>query len=193
MKTIYLVSTNPVKLEIAQSYAIPYQVTLELVDMETPEIQSMSVNEIAEYSAVYAAEKLQKPVLTTDAGLFIKALNGFPGPFIKYSNHFFTSENYLDLMKGKSDRSAEWIEGLAYCEPGRDPISVQNKVKATIAKHAEGNAPGRDIQEVLILEGKEKVGAITPEQELTDFWVEHVTAWKELFSELEKQNYIQSK
>ena len=190
MKTINIVTTNPVKHEIAVSHAQDYDVNIEMIDMETPEIQSLSVTEIAEYSAKYAAEKLQKPVLTTDAGMFIKALNGFPGPFIKYTNHFFTSVDYLRLMEGKVDRTLEWIEGIAYCEPGMDPVSVLNTVKGSLAFKAEGNAPGRDIQEIFIPEGKEKVGALISQNEMTEFWIKHVTAWEELFLNLHKAGLI---
>jgi XTP/dITP diphosphohydrolase len=190
MKIISIVTTNPVKHEIALSYAKAYDISIEMVDMETPEIQSLLVTEIAEYSAKYAAEKLQKPVLATDAGMYIKALNGFPGPFIKYSNHFFSSADYLKLMEGKVDRSLEWVEGIAYCEPGIKPVSVSNIVKGSLAIIADGNAPGRAIQEIFIPEGKDKVGSLISQEEMTQFWIEHVIAWEELFSKLEQLKLI---
>lgn len=96
---------NKYKFEIAQKVLENSNVELIQQKIETPEIQSSDVEEIASYSAKFAAEKLGKPVALTDAGWYINALNGFPGLFIKYINQWLTSDEILKLMEGKSDRS----------------------------------------------------------------------------------------
>lgn len=87
--------------------------------MDTPEIQSESVEEIAAFSARWAADTLKKQVVVSDGGCYIEALNGFPGPFIKYINKWFSAEDMLNLMKNKKNRRVVWKDCLAYCEPGK--------------------------------------------------------------------------
>jgi len=60
------ITGNKYKLQSAMKALAPYGIEVEQVKLETPEIQSESSREIAEYSAKYAAEKLQKPVVVSD-------------------------------------------------------------------------------------------------------------------------------
>ena len=111
MKTIVFVTGNPYKFEVAQKSFENSDINIVQQEIETPEIQSTDVKEIASYSAKWAAEKLGKPVVLTDAGYYIKTLNGFPGPFIKYINKWLTAEDVLKLRsilkKAKSRSSSQ--------------------------------------------------------------------------------------
>lgn len=193
MKEIYFVTTNPVKFAVGAKKAEPFAIEFIQKKLETPEIQSMDVQEVAEYSARFAADQLQAPVIATDSGLHINALNGFPGPFIKYTNKWFSSQDYLNLMKDKEDRSILWLEAISYCEPGKAPITFMNKAKGSLSTTAYGDMPGRVIQEIFIPEGKDKVGALLSEEELLAFWDQQVIAWDELFAHLEQEQKIKKK
>ena len=142
MKTIYLITTNKDKFAIAKEKATPYLVSVKQKKMETPEIQSREVKEVAEFSAEYAANLLQMPVIVTDAGLSIKALKGFPGPFVKYTNQWFSASDYLQLMKGKKNRRVEWVEVISFCEPGKKPKSFASTSKGKLALKSSGSCPG---------------------------------------------------
>ncbi|MFI3156200.1 MAG: non-canonical purine NTP pyrophosphatase, partial [Methylococcaceae bacterium] len=86
-KTLYFITGNDYKLSIAQkAIAATPAIILERRKIECPEIQSHSNDDVAIFSARYAADFLQLPVVVSDAGFTIDALNGFPGPFIKYIN-----------------------------------------------------------------------------------------------------------
>ena len=54
------------------------------ISFDAVEPQSESVEEIARSKAGQAFAALKRPLIVDDTGLFIKALNGFPGPYAAY-------------------------------------------------------------------------------------------------------------
>jgi len=175
LESVTFITGNKDKFEIAEKIFSDYGVTLSQHKIETPEIQTLDIEEVAKYSVIYAAEKLQKPVIVTDVGHYITALGGFPGPFIKFINQTLSSEDLLNLMNGKDNREVILRECLAYCEPSKEPITFVSEIHASISNEVEGE--GSSIDKVLILEGFDKPkGAYLPEvsikyfQEHLDFY-----------------------
>ena len=163
---------------------------LEIVqeNIETPEIQSTDVSEIAAFSAKWAANKLGKPVVLTDVGYYIEALNGFPGPFIKYINKWLSSGDLIRLMEGKQNRKIVVRGTLAYCEPNRSPKTFPSKVVGKIAEKAvktdkKGSTP---INEVFIPDGFNKVETQIPREEMVLFWSKVEDYWSRLAKYLTK-------
>ena len=154
MKKVTFITGNSGKFEIAKKIFSSYGVTLSQEKIDTPEIQTLDIEEVAKYSACYVANKLQKPVIVTDVGHYITALGGFSGPFIKFINQTLKAEDILNLMQGKDNRELIMRECLAYAEPNKEPVTFISELKATIAVSAEGE--GFPIDEVLILEGMDK-------------------------------------
>lgn len=102
------------------------------------EIQADDLEEIARASAREVSAKLGRPCFVEDAGLFVKALNGFPGPYSNYVFRTIGSAGILKLMAGLNDRSAEFRSAVGYCEPGKEPIVFVGKVEGKIADEARG-------------------------------------------------------
>lgn len=182
MKTITVVTGNSYKFQIVPKVLEGKGLRVVQEKLETPEIQSIDVVEIASFSAKWAAGKLGKPVALTDAGYYIEALNGFPGPFIKYINMWLTSQDLLKLMQGEKNRKVIVKACLAYCEPGKEPITFLSEVAGTISEKAvktdkEGNT---SINEIFIPEGYNKVEAEIPRKEMIEFWAKTETYWKKL-------------
>ncbi|MBU0569427.1 non-canonical purine NTP pyrophosphatase [Patescibacteria group bacterium] len=182
MKQITFVTGNKYKFEVAQKVLEEASIELIQQKIDTPEIQSTKVEEIAKYSAKFAAEKLGKPVTVTDAGYFIEALNGFPGPFIKYINQWLTSKDLLRLMKGKANRKVVVRGCLAYCEPGKEPVTFLSEIIGIIARKAvkSQNKNSTPIDEIFIPEGFNKVDAEIPREEMVRFWAKTEDYWKKL-------------
>src|SRR6056297_3108414 len=65
-----------------------------------PELQEDDLEPIAAYGAEWAAEKLKHPVMVDDSGLFINALNGFPGPYSAFVEDNLGNQKVLKLMEG---------------------------------------------------------------------------------------------
>lgn len=184
MKEIIYLTRNAAKFQVAQKAVQGLGIALVRQDLETPEIQSADVVEIASFSARWASERLGKPVAVTDGGYYIEALNGFPGPFIKYINSWLTATDILNLMKDKKNRNVEVRSCLAYCAPGRDPVTFVESFKGTIAleKGPKGATP---INEIFIPDGfTEPESAITPEK-MVHFWSSG-DAWQKLAAHLDK-------
>jgi non-canonical purine NTP pyrophosphatase (RdgB/HAM1 family) len=75
-----LVTGNPSKL-IEARRLFP---GLEAVDLDLPEIQSLDLHEVLRAKAKEAWRQLRRPVIVEETGLELPALNGFPGPLVKW-------------------------------------------------------------------------------------------------------------
>ena len=138
MKEITFVTGNWAKIASAKQALEPLGFKINNVKMETIEIQADTMEEVAKYSAKYASDKLKTNVLKNDSGLVIPALNGFPGPYTHYVDDTLGEDGILKLMEGKTDRYAYFIEALAYCEYGKDPIVIVSKTEGEIALEKSG-------------------------------------------------------
>ena len=81
MKKITYVTGNIAKIASARQVLEPLGFEIDNIKMDTPEIQADDVVEVSKYSAKWAAEKLNTPVLKNDSGLFVESFNGFPGVY----------------------------------------------------------------------------------------------------------------
>ncbi len=188
MKQIIFATGNKYKFEVAQKVLERTNIELVQHKIETPEIQSADVEEISSFSAKWAAAELGKPVALTDAGYYIDALNGFPGPFIKYINQWLSSEDLLMLMKGKKNRRVIVKACLAYCEPEKEPVTFPSEVVGTIARKATKTQKkgSTSINEIFIPRGYSKVETEIPREEMIKFWAGVETYWEKLADYLEK-------
>ena len=132
-------------------------IELELLLMSYPEEQLDTIEEVAEKSALYLKGTLKTDFFIDDSGLFIKALNGFPGVYSSYVFRTLGNAGILDLMKDKRERSAEFRTCIAYFDDklnlftgrtqglittsprgtngfGFDPVFIPNESKETYAE-----------------------------------------------------------
>ena len=73
MNKIILVTGNWAKLLSVRQFLEPHGIQVDNVKMDTTEIQSDSIEEIAAFSAKEASDKLKCTVLKNDTGFFIEA------------------------------------------------------------------------------------------------------------------------
>ncbi len=111
---------------------------LNHIFMKYPELRSDYSDEIAESSAKQLADKLNKTIIVEDSGLFIKGLNGFPGTSSAYIHKRIGLQGILKLMKNIKNREARYISAVAYCEPGKKPVSFLGVEKGKIANKIRG-------------------------------------------------------
>ena len=185
MKKITYVTGNWAKIASAKQHLEPLGYEVDNVKMETPEIQADDVTEVSKYSAKWAAEKLNVPVLKNDSGLFVNALKGFPGVYTHYADDTIGEDGLLKLMEGIEDRSAYFKESIAYCEPGKEPIVFEGITKGTIATEKSGTY-GWSWDFVFIPEGEDKTLGCFPDEERWNFW--SVGAYKELAKYLDEKD-----
>jgi XTP/dITP diphosphohydrolase len=185
MKEIIFITGNKYKFEVAKKALSAADVKLTQKTLGIPEIQSKSVSEVASFSAIWARNQIHKPVLVTDAGYYIKSLNGFPGPFIKYINQWLTAEDILNLMKGKNNRSVEVQECIAYAEPGKKPVTFMGNFKGTISLRP-GKKGMTSINEIFIPQGFNKPESEISKSLMLAFWGSSGT-WNKFVTYLNKK------
>lgn len=185
MKKITYVTGNWAKVKSAKQILEPLGYTIDNVKMDTIEIQAENVDEVAAYSAKYASQKLKTAVLKNDTGLFIEALNGFPGPYTHYVEDKIGEEKVLKLLENEKNRKAYFIESFAYCEYKKEPVIFRSVTKGHIAKEKSGTY-GWGWDFIFIPDGSDKTLANYPDNERFALWDD--TAYKELVEYLEKKD-----
>ncbi|MFH0873751.1 MAG: non-canonical purine NTP pyrophosphatase [Candidatus Komeilibacteria bacterium] len=179
MKNIYFITSNKYKFQIAEEGFKGSGFKLIQKNLATPEIQSTDLREIAAYSAQWAANNLKHPVVLTDAGCFIPALKGFPGPFIKYINGYLTAQDYLKLMAGRKNRKIIFKDCLAYCEPGKKPLLFYSSAAGRISTRP-GKRGQTSINEIFIPKGFNMVESEIPRQQMVIFWSKNNSTYRSL-------------
>lgn len=106
--TITFVTGNKNKLEevkqiLASSGELPFDIRNQKIDL--PELQG-EPNEIAMAKCRLAADKVKGACLTEDTSLCFNALNGMPGPFIKWFLEKCGHDGLNSMLAGFDDKSA---------------------------------------------------------------------------------------
>ncbi|KXA89292.1 hypothetical protein AKJ57_05530 [candidate division MSBL1 archaeon SCGC-AAA259A05] len=137
--SLIFATSNKNKFEEASEIAERYGVELEHRNVPYVEIQADDLVDVVKPSAQQASKLLNSPCFVEDAGLFIEALDGFPGPYSAYVYKTLRNRGILRLMNSKKNRRAEFVSAVGYCEPGSEPRVFKGKVKGTITKEIRGS------------------------------------------------------
>ena len=113
---------NAKKLEEAKQIlggsSCPFELTNQKIDL--PELQGNPI-EIAMEKCRLAARAVKGPVFTEDTSLCFNALNGLPGPYIKWFLDQCGHEGLNKMLDGFEDRSAYAQTIVAYTDgPGEE-------------------------------------------------------------------------
>lgn len=190
---IIFVTGNKYKFQIAKQASKSSSFKIIQKKLDIPEIQSESVEEIAAFSTKWASDKLKKPAVVSDGGCYIEALNGFPGPFIKYINKWFSVEDMLRLMDGKKNRRVVWKDCLAYCESGKEPITFTDYTKGMIAEKAGAHKYRKSyswVDSLLIIQGLGRPLSELPAKKYLEIWGgdKRKNNWQKIFKYLKFTN-----
>lgn len=140
MRKIIFVTGNAHKVREAGDILSPLGITVEQNNCGYPELQEDNLEEIAKFGARWAANRLNSEVMVDDSGLFIEALDGFPGPYSAYAFDKLGNERILKLMEGEENRSAVFKCIIGYCRPNEDARVFSGEVVGRIAKEIRGSA-----------------------------------------------------
>ncbi len=138
LNKIFFLTGNKHKFEEVEPLVYDFGFKIEMLPGHKLEIQSDSLVRIAEYAALNAYMKLEKPILVEDAGLFVEALNGFPGPYSSYVYSKLGFEGILRLLEGVEDRGARF-ESVSVIVYKPCIITATGKVYGTITEKPYGN------------------------------------------------------
>lgn len=159
LTNLVVVSSNKHKVaEINQILGTNYKVSPH----DIPEIQSMDLDEVITAKAKAAYELFKKTVLVTDVSLEIKALNGLPGPFVKYFVQTIGAAGTANLLRNKN-KKAKVTDALGLYD-GKTLKIFKGTLEGTISEKPKGDSGfGFDI--VFIPKGQTKTYAQMSEKE----------------------------
>jgi XTP/dITP diphosphohydrolase len=115
-KVVFFATGNIHKFNEARSILSPLGFSIAMLRVKGEEIQSESLKEIAEVAVKNAFQKTQLPIFVEDAGLFIDALDGFPGPYAAYAYKTIHNRGILRLMENVNIRHATFRSEIAYID-----------------------------------------------------------------------------
>ena len=138
MSEIKFVTSNKYKFSEAKDILKRFDIDIIQHPFEKLELQSDDIIEVAENSMDDARKELSGVLLIEDAGLFIPALNGFPGTFSKYVYLTVGCEGVLKLLEDKKDREAEFRSVVVYSVDGGLKKTFLGKVSGRISHEIRG-------------------------------------------------------
>lgn len=106
LNEIIFVTDNQSKIREVEPIARRYGYKIIQAKIPKLEVQSEDLTRIAKTAALVAYSMVNKPLFVEDAGLFIEALNGFPGPYSSYVYKTLGCKGLLKLLEGSENRSA---------------------------------------------------------------------------------------
>lgn len=87
---------------------------IESVELDIDEVQSLDIRYIARRKAESAYMQLHRPVIVDDAGLYIDAWGGFPGPLVAHIAKSGGCELLLRMMRGEDKRAVHFLGTATY-------------------------------------------------------------------------------
>lgn len=115
-QSILFLTSNPGKFREAQTILKQFGVSIVRKPAKGIEIQSDSLEKVARVCAENAYRRFRVPLLVEDSGLFINALNGFPGVYSADIYNQVGCEGILRLLAQERQRSAKFVCALAYAD-----------------------------------------------------------------------------
>ncbi|MDP2908019.1 MAG: RdgB/HAM1 family non-canonical purine NTP pyrophosphatase [Nanoarchaeota archaeon] len=117
MNNIIFITGNENKLREAKQI-----LGVEIVskNLDIKEIQDVDLEEVIKDKLMHAYKLIKKPVMVEDTGLFLNALNGFPGALIKQLLGRVGREGIVKLLEGFDDKNVVAKCAVGFTKDGKD-------------------------------------------------------------------------
>ncbi len=110
---------------------------LEAVEVDLPEIQSLDYLEVLRAKAEEAWRRVGRPLVVEEAGLDLAALNGFPGPLVKWMLQAAGAEGLARTAAALGDVRATARCFLLYKDGDRE-IVAEGRTEGTLVLPGRG-------------------------------------------------------
>jgi XTP/dITP diphosphohydrolase len=168
MKQLYFITSNQGKVREATEKLRLLGFSVVQKDIGYPEIQADSLEEIAQQGIEHVRAKFHQAFMLEDAGLFIDALQGFPGVYSKYVFFTIGLPGILRLLQDMENRKAVFRSVYAYSEPGKKSVIVIGECQGIISKDQRGKN-GFGYDPIFIPNGVQKTFAEMTIEEKNQF------------------------
>lgn len=158
---ITFVTGNKGKLHEAQTALAPLGHEVVNADLHPVEIQGETLEEISRAKCDVLIGKLPAPFFVDDGGLFVDALNGFPGVFSAHALQKIGVPGILKLMDGVPDRRAHFACVVSYRD-GNATHSFAGRVDGTLAHAPRSTGHGFGFDPIFVPDGHDQTFAELP-------------------------------
>ena len=132
------VTTNDGKFRELSHILEGHKIHIDRLDRDYPELQAESLEEVVRYALEVLGKSLDD-IVVDDSGMFVEALNGFPGVYSSHAFRTIGAAGILHLLKGEANRNARFETVLGLRRHGRSHL-VTGECKGTIAQKARGRS-----------------------------------------------------
>ena len=168
MKKILFATTNPYKLKYANNIINKHGWTAIPAKVQLIEPQEMPQREISIFKVKQAYNQSKKPIITMDSGVFIKALNGFPGVYSNPILKMLSNEWVFKLLKDVTNRTA-YIQQTVSFYDGKKLKTYTSKSSGKIV-HEEEAGTGPSIDGFFRTNNSKKIYGDMTEDEKAEAW-----------------------
>ncbi|MCK5112314.1 MAG: XTP/dITP diphosphatase [Thermoplasmatales archaeon] len=168
MKTIYFITGNKGKFSEVKEKLKRLDVAVIQENLGYPEVQGDSLEEVAGYGVEHIKKRFLHPFIIEDAGLFVDALDGFPGVYSKYVFFTIGCKGILKLLEDKKRRTAVFRSVYAYSEPNNKPLFFIGECQGIITTKERGEG-GFGYDPIFIPDGETKTFAEMNTEEKNTF------------------------
>ncbi|KAI1312875.1 inosine triphosphate pyrophosphatase-like protein [Xylaria venustula] len=129
---VNFITGNANKLSEVRAILEPKGITVNSKALDLPEIQG-SLEDVTREKCRAASDLMWGPVLVEDTCLCFNALNGLPGPYIKWFMKSIGHEGLNNLLAAYDDKSAQAVATFGYCAgPGHEVVLFQGRTDGKI-------------------------------------------------------------
>jgi len=182
---IVFITSNKGKVKEAQKYFRPLGIKIIQKKIEYPEIQANELEDVVRFALNWLKDQISKPFFIDDSGLFIDALNGFPGVYSAYVFKTLGNDGILKLMRGVRNRNAYFKSVVGYYDGN---IHIFTGVVRGKIHHEKRGHFGFGFDPIFIPEGFNKTFAEMTTEEKNK--ISHRSRALAAFSKWLKENLI---
>jgi non-canonical purine NTP pyrophosphatase (RdgB/HAM1 family) len=113
-------------------------IPIKLHKLDLDEIQSLSAKKVSEHKVRQAYEILKVPVIVDDTSFYIKGMNNFPGPLIKFFMEALDNEQICNLVSQLDSRDAVGTVDIGFYD-GKELHIFTGEIKGYISDSPRGD------------------------------------------------------
>ena len=133
-RVVFFATNNINKFNEARRVLGEFKIAVGMLRVKSFEIQSDSLEEVAKTSVMDTFHRCNLPIIVEDAGLFVDALKGFPGPYAAYVYRTIGNRGLLRLMENVRERRCRFESAIAYFSGEiKEPVCFAGAVLGKIA------------------------------------------------------------
>ena len=179
-------TSNENKFQEAERILSNLGVQINFFKTTLEEIQSDNLSDIAQQKAIDAYNRIQKPVIIEDDGLFIESLNGFPGPYSSYAYDTIGNKGIMNLLGNSEVRDAKFVSIIAYCDESFNPKLFESSIPGKISSTIENGGWGYDP--IFIPDGESKTYANVSDKDKFSHRAASLKKFSNWFLDMQKDN-----